>query len=221
MTLPQLILGIKEHGLEFIKRYYSIYRGIVVTTVDDAGLGRIRIIIPEIWGQGYQILAFPRNFYSGKEFYLKALPEPGDMVWVEFEGGNKLNPVWSFMYPLGGTIPQEIWDKDNIFLQTKYGHTVEFEEGLITITHKDGLHIKLTSTNIQLGGEDYKLIKPVALQAELDKINNNIENLKTTTKDGFSSLNAAAVPAQAVAGLTALILDTPDVNNTLNDKVTH
>ena len=95
MTLPELI---QRYGLEFIGRYYSTYRAVVLDNQDPENLGDIEVMIPSIH-DGVQAWAKPKNSIGGgvNHGYKYLTPKPGDIVWVEFENGDPLRPVWSYI----------------------------------------------------------------------------------------------------------------------------
>lgn len=74
-----------EHG-----RFYGTYRGIVFDNRDPSNLGRLRLTIPQLLGSTPTQWAWPKE-----TSYLKPEKPPiGQGVWVAFEGGDPLFPVW-------------------------------------------------------------------------------------------------------------------------------
>jgi hypothetical protein len=69
-------------------RFYGIYRGIVYDVIDPEGKNRIRIQVPQILAKTPTQWAYPFNISD-------TLPSIGDGIWVQFEGGDPMFPVWS------------------------------------------------------------------------------------------------------------------------------
>jgi hypothetical protein len=75
----------REHG-----RFYGTYRGIVFDNRDPSNLGRLRVTIPQLLGSTPTEWAWPKE-----TSYLKPEKPPvGQGVWIAFEGGDPLFPVW-------------------------------------------------------------------------------------------------------------------------------
>jgi uncharacterized protein involved in type VI secretion and phage assembly len=77
-------------------KFFGKYRAVVINTRDPEGLGRIRVAAPEIGGGevlGWALPCFPTNYSSKKTG--SALPLEGATVWIEFERGDPLFPIWS------------------------------------------------------------------------------------------------------------------------------
>ncbi|PYX89959.1 MAG: hypothetical protein DMG68_03435 [Acidobacteria bacterium] len=77
-------------------KYFGKYRAIVFNTMDPEGRGRIQFVAPDFAGEevlGWALPCFPSTSYSKK--IGSALPRVGATVWVEFERGDPLFPIWS------------------------------------------------------------------------------------------------------------------------------
>jgi len=68
------------------KRFFGIYRGVVVDTNDPKEKGRIKLKVPQILGNTSTSWAWP--IVGGY------IPIPGDGCWVMFEGGDPNFPLW-------------------------------------------------------------------------------------------------------------------------------
>lgn len=93
-----LVDQVRRFGLEKVfQRYYSLYRAKVVDNKDPKKQGRIKVIVPALFGKTeLPQWALPRDFRStakdGGEFFP---PEIDDFVFIEFEGGDPKFPVYS------------------------------------------------------------------------------------------------------------------------------
>ena len=146
-------------GLEFIGRYYSIYKGIVVDTEDPDNMGALSVIVPRVTGTSpHPKRALPKTTWGGKNYGINFTPSKGDLVWVEFEYGNPKFPVWS---PGGYALnekPKEF--KDNTYgYITPEGHSILIEEesNTITIKHSGGNSILLKDTEIFIKGNSIRI----------------------------------------------------------------
>ena len=85
-----------DEGLEGLRRYYSVYRGIVVDPNDPLHLNRIKVCVPEVMG-GTTNWAFPRGQHgSAGDGFKYFTPKMGDIVFVSFENGDHTKPLWEF-----------------------------------------------------------------------------------------------------------------------------
>lgn len=155
-TIEQLA----DNGMESLGKYYSMHRAFVFDNADPLSVNRLLLIVPDIAGmEPYTLWAHPRNNYFGKDYGMQIIPNKGDMVWVEFEGGNPEIPVWSHGHP--GTEERnndpELKDiktywfkspngnmvvindtKNTIHVQTSLGDAVEInDKGISIITQKE------------------------------------------------------------------------------------
>jgi len=106
-------------------RHYGKYKGLVVNNFDEDELGRIQVMVPDVFG------AFPSpnwampcvpaaGFHAG--FFI--VPPIGSKVWVEFEQGDPQHPIWTGGFwgkkeaPVLATSPPAIPLGQNIVLQT-------------------------------------------------------------------------------------------------------
>lgn len=135
------------NGLADYGRYYGLYRGKVMGTVDDANQGKITVNVPEITQDPTKALANPA--WPLHPVMADFPPEVGDTVWVLFEDGRPEFPVWmghwwtkqgtgmarpSDLNPPVGQPPTKR------FFATKSGHRLVFEDKVdseeILIEHK-------------------------------------------------------------------------------------
>ena len=73
-----------------VQQFGGLYRGVVHDVRDPLGQGRLRVRIPQLFGQDVTEWAWPVQ-YSTAEL---ALPEVGQGVWVAFESGDAGFPIW-------------------------------------------------------------------------------------------------------------------------------
>lgn len=73
------------------KRFYGIYRGIVVDNNDPENKNRLRVQVPQLLGSA--VTGWSWGVRPSVDSAL-VLPEPGTGVWVMFEGGDPNFPLW-------------------------------------------------------------------------------------------------------------------------------
>jgi hypothetical protein len=135
--------------------YYGKYRGIVTHNADPEKLGRLRLLVPSLFGGTFADGAasddnlvtdwawpcLPAGGAANQgELYI---PEVGAKVWVEFEEGNLDCPIWvgTFWAKPGGQseLPKpndpdgaeqsEVQDPPTRkIIKTKKGHTIQLED---------------------------------------------------------------------------------------------
>lgn len=165
--LIRFIKTLVYNGLEAFGRYYSNYRAFVSDVNDPENLQRLKLIIPQLSGtQAYNYWAYPKGVFFGEKYGSQVLPQRGDMVWVEFEGGAPEIPIWShghpsrkelskdpdlkdvrcywFMTPKGNLI--KLYDTKNlIHIRNSLGHYHEINENGHSVVSNQ--HIYLGSLN--------------------------------------------------------------------------
>lgn len=147
---------IREYGIEWFKRYYSCYRGIVYDNKDPEFLGRIRITCPKVYGKDSpEYWAWPRGMAAGKDWGFYAIPRIGDGVWVSFEAGDPRYPIWEYGWWASGETPSaaKVSENPNFLFQSPFGHRIEFDDKkkLIAISNKKGFKVILNEKGIFVG----------------------------------------------------------------------
>jgi len=136
------------------QRFYGKYRGTVVDTADPTKRGRLLVTCSAVMGEE-TVWALPCSPYAGDQLGLFALPPVGALVWVEFEGGEINQPIWSGCFWGENQIPAEDAEEKITFLRTP-GATIRIDndEGIIEIEAKSGNKILIDANGITLtGGE--------------------------------------------------------------------
>lgn len=142
--------AIRIYGLEKLGRYYSKYRAIVLDSKpDEENIGNILVQIPRVQG-GMKIKARAKAFSGGSGFGYKGFtPQPGEIVWVEFENGNPTKPLWDYHTWAKGECPEELQGIKTCGLVTPNGNKVIITEG----EDKDILEVTINDTNIKISGD--------------------------------------------------------------------
>ena len=209
---------IVKWGLEKFGRFYSVYEGYVVETKDPEGRGRLKIVVPRVhYANRTPIWARQKGIPSGNGFSLHILPKAGEMIWVEFEGGNPRLPVWSFgHHNENQKYPEEFLNKEDVYglktetaiitindedksLELKAGEFVMkiTEEGKkAVLENKAGFKLELNPDGLKIGkGELYE---PILLGTKTQAVINadivNLQALVAALAAFASAGNALCVP---------------------------
>jgi hypothetical protein len=167
-------------------RQFGKYRGVVSDIADPESLGRVKAKVPAIFGNQEECpWAMPAVPFAGPQHGLVLLPEVGDGVWIEFEGGDLSRPIWSGCWWARDQRPEPQGDTIRL-LATSSGHQVVLDESAdeIKLVHPGGAEVTLGSSEISL--------KLGACEVKISATEVNINNgmVKVTTA-GASLVNDA------------------------------
>lgn len=144
----------------------GIYAGIVEKNDDPERLGRIKVRVPHVYGIIGSAVgaipiddlpwAIPMGLPAGgttRSGGMDWLPEPGDQVSVQFLDGQPEKPVWSWMMQTQSQVenfPLHQYEaagnrvgRPKRAALTRYGHTVEWNEGSIVMSTSNGYQVLL------------------------------------------------------------------------------
>jgi hypothetical protein len=132
-------------------RHFGKYRGLVRDLSDPQGQGRIKAGVPAVYGEQDSPWALPALPFAGPDHGLALMPEVGDGVWIEFEGGDIARPIWSGCWWAGGQRPTPDGDKARL-LATSAGHQILIDEDAneMKLVHPGGAAITLDADGITL-----------------------------------------------------------------------
>ena len=107
-----------------MKSFFGKYRGKIENNVDPMMLGRVQVSVAAVLGDNTQAWALPCAPYGGSGVGFFAVPPNGANVWVEFEGGNPAQPIWTGCFwgvgetPASPAVPGiKVFKTDGITLQ--------------------------------------------------------------------------------------------------------
>jgi uncharacterized protein involved in type VI secretion and phage assembly len=101
--------NLKKFGLEFFGRYYGIYPGTVMDNNDPDQVGRIKVMLPSIFGSAtHPVWAIPHlNNLAGDQTGEFFPPYVGDTVDVFFENGDPEYPRYKGGFWDDGELPDD------------------------------------------------------------------------------------------------------------------
>lgn len=185
-SILKIINNIVTKGLEHFGKYYSSYRGFVMSNEDPEGYGRLQLKVPQILGnQTIEYWAWQKGTFSGKDYGFQVIPQKGDMVFVEFEYGDPRKPIWTYGHfsktNKQKEKPEELKNPNSYWFKTPKGHLVKIDDDkkLISIETKKGLTFELDDEKgvIRLNGDKNDgLVKIGPLVNRLNAIENKINS---------------------------------------------
>jgi Type VI secretion system/phage-baseplate injector OB domain len=130
---------------------FGKFRGTVADNEDPRRLGRIRALVPTVFGNqtsGWALPCSPAGYF--------AIPAVGAGVWIEFEQGDPDLPIWTGCWWASAAEMQPglLADPQQVLLQTSDGHSILLDDtpgtGGITLHNNGGQTIALTGAGIEL-----------------------------------------------------------------------
>jgi hypothetical protein len=147
-------------------RLYGKYRGRVSDNDDPLKLGRVRVKVPDVFGDEESGWALPCFPLAAPGMGLFLVPPVEAWVWVEFEYGSPEKPIYSGCFfpddptAVAGTVAQLLplvgVDKDKIALKTDEW-LVTIESSKVVIASLQGpvprTRLEVTASDIKLTNE--------------------------------------------------------------------
>jgi Type VI secretion system/phage-baseplate injector OB domain len=138
-ALNGLLTGVEGH-------FYGKYRGLVIDNNDPTQRGRLQVRVNAVMGDE-PVWALPCLPYAGDGMGTFLIPEVGTGVWVDFEAGDPLFPVWTGCFWGDGQAPKS--EKNQTasptlkVIRSKAGLMVTIDEisEVISVSDKQGSNI--------------------------------------------------------------------------------
>jgi phage baseplate assembly protein gpV len=133
-------------------RFYGKYRGIVQDVDDTKKLGRLRALVPEVYGDEVSPWALPCVPFAGAKHGMVWLPEPNDGVWIEFEAGDPARPIWCGGWWGKGDLETDLNKHTTRALVTSAGHRVTLDDDgkKVSVEHSAGGKVEITDSTMTL-----------------------------------------------------------------------
>lgn len=142
------------------QHFFGKYRGTVVSVDDPEEMGMISVKVPGVFKEDFEVQkAMPCVPFAGKDHGFVTIPEVGDGVWVEFEGGNPSQPIWSGFWWASGEMPDPKGPLVRTFITTA-GHKLILDDdgNKVQLLHKDGGEITTTDNDITIKIGDTSIV---------------------------------------------------------------
>jgi uncharacterized protein involved in type VI secretion and phage assembly len=201
-------------------RFYGKYRGIVTSTDDPKGMGRIQALVPEVLDDKSSPWALPCSPYAGDGAGQYTVPPVGAGVWIEFEAGDPARPIWSGCWWARNQVPQNNQgtaatpplkiirsEKGLIVSMDDQGQTIDVsdEQGrnLLKIEVQQGKVLLKGATKVVVEAPQIELVEgathPLVFGDNLLQYLNQLVNLYAThTHPGETVLGIPVTPALPV-----------------------
>ena len=130
------------------------YQAVVVDNQDPRGLARLKVQVPEVFGQETTGWATACSPFSAQNAGLAAVPPVGSLVYVEWPAGDTSRvPIWSGgAWADGEGVPDA--GPDVLVLVTPAGHKIELKDASgsesIQVTAVSGAEVVLDSNGISI-----------------------------------------------------------------------
>jgi uncharacterized protein involved in type VI secretion and phage assembly len=143
------------------ERFIGKYSAVVVDNQDPRGLARLKVQVPEVFGEETTGWATACSPYSGQNAGLAAVPPVGSLVYVEWPAGDTSRvPIWSGgSWADGEGVPDA--GPDVLVLVTPAGHKIELKDTSgsesIQVSAVSGAEIVLDSNGISISFGQQKI----------------------------------------------------------------
>ena len=133
-------------------RHPGKHVAIVVDNADPKGLSRLKVQVPEIFGEQETGWCLPCSPYAGSGIGLAAVPPVGSLVFVEWPAGDVTrSPIWSgAMWADGDGVPGAT--PDALMLVTPSGHKIVLNDASgdesVEITAASGARLLLDADGV-------------------------------------------------------------------------
>lgn len=177
---------IQSYGLEYLRKYYSLYRAVVVDNKDPDYLNRLLVRIPAV-SPDLRIWASPKSGTGGSVQYgtKGILPSIGEVVWVEFEKGSPYKPVWDYHGWAHNEVPEELKAYDVIGVITPYGNKIYLEDstGKLKLYIQGNIDIQVQNSDISFTMDKEKIVFNGGNNGEVININSFMSLVQAIIKD--------------------------------------
>lgn len=208
---------ITEDGLEGLGRYYSVYRGIVTDNVDNQGMNRIKVCVPEVMGGSF-CWAFPKGQHGSINSGFKYLaPKIGDIVFITFEFGDPTKPIWEYHGWALKQVPQPLDGPNKMGIVTPEGNliVVDDDSGELNVhfngpimLHSDAEIMLNATKDIQVASKDSLILNTGAngglinIEQLTQKLNQTIQELEQLRNQFNTHIHSGVTTGPGTSGPT-------------------
>jgi hypothetical protein len=132
-------------------QFWGKYRATVIQTLTGDDFGKLVVSAPDVYGDTQSPPVWPCAPFAGPNHGFVAIPEVGDGVWIEFEGGDPSQPVWTGGWWAKNDLSSPTQTNVRTWVTSK-GMQIVMDDGQtqMSLIHPQGGSIVLTSTDITL-----------------------------------------------------------------------
>lgn len=143
----KLLLKLQQEGLESMGKFYAIYPGKVVDNDDPEKRGRLKILIPALYGeQPFDEWVFGGMAINGDQRGIQTIPSVDSLILVQFLAGDPAHPVWTCANQFDAEIPDVFKEEYTERLNIKDNALmIELDKGSIEVDKTGKIIIKGTS----------------------------------------------------------------------------
>jgi hypothetical protein len=176
-----------------VRQFFGKYRGKVENNIDPLVMGRVQVSVPAVLGEGNLSWAMPCAPYAGAGVGFFAIPPVGANIWVEFEGGDPDNPIWSGGFwglgeaPATPAIPQmKVFKTDGVTITISDlpgagGLTIEVSPPVVALP----LKMVFDSTGIQIEATPGSIkMSPSSIETKLAAASVKLSPVTVSINDG-------------------------------------
>lgn len=197
--MDTLVDKIQKYGVEYIGRYYSTYRAVVVENQDELYLSRLQVKIPGVLG-GLLLWALPNCMYGTVGSGIRGpIPKIGEVVYITFDKGDPFKPYWSYHSWAPGEVPKDFKNTDTFGIITASGNKILISEnnGTLEVQVQNSINIRVVNEDGKIIFNDGEVGVPESnkVTKQLNQIEKAINNLQSiigsaivTPMDGGASL---------------------------------
>jgi hypothetical protein len=151
MNGTQADTALRDMAADRRNKFWGKYRGTVISVSSGSDLGKLTLSVPDVYGSTNSPDAWPCVPFAGPKHGFVTVPEVGDGVWVEFEGGDPSRPIWVGGWWANGDMPSPSDTNVRTWI-TSGGLQVVLDDGQsqLSLVHPQGAKIVLSSTDITL-----------------------------------------------------------------------
>jgi Type VI secretion system/phage-baseplate injector OB domain len=144
-------LALRDLAIDRRTKFWGKYRGIVTDVSSGDDLGKVTVQVPDVYGADVTMLAWPCVPFAGPNHGFVVVPEVGDGVWVEFEGGDPSHPIWVGCWWAQNDMPSPSDTNVRTWI-TSGGLKVVLDDGQsqLSLLHPQGASIVLSDSDITL-----------------------------------------------------------------------
>lgn len=217
----ELIEHLRVNGIESLKRFYSLYMGIVISNNDPENRGRILVRVPEVFPEmAGGIWATSKGLIAGKDFGFNYTPKKDEVVLISFRFGHIRHPFWEPGFFAKGEKPEEfnenivgmkyrdgalsIYDEEEgkMMFKTKDGDTLSIKNNHYYLELSNGVKFELSDEGVKLGRDN---LESAVLGDTLKGVKEDENDLFNDIVEILVAIDAAAVAGQSAVKIPALV----------------